>query len=34
MKKFIKITAITILAIAWIILSIWGFFILIENGLI
>ena len=34
MKKFVKITAITIAAIAWITLSIFVFFALIENGLI
>lgn len=34
MKKFVKITAITIAAIAWITLSIFVFFALIKNGLI
>jgi hypothetical protein len=34
MKKFVKITAVTIAAIAWIALSIFVFFALIENGLI
>lgn len=34
MKKFVKITAITIAAIAWITLSIFIFFALIETGLI
>ena len=34
MKKFVKITAVTIAAIAWITLSIFVFFALIENGLI
>ena len=34
MKKFVKITSITIAAIAWITLSIFIFFALIENGLI
>ena len=34
MKKFVKITVITIAAIAWITLSIFIFFALIENGLI
>ena len=34
MKKFVKITAVTIAVIAWITLSIFIFFALIENGLI
>ena len=34
MKKFIKIAAVTIAVIAWITLSIFVFFALIENGLI
>lgn len=34
MKKFIKIAAVTIAAIAWITLSIFVFFAFIENGLI
>lgn len=34
MKKFVKITAVTIAAIAWITLSIFVFCALIENGLI
>ena len=34
MKKFVKITAVTIAVIAWITLSIFVFFALIENGLI
>lgn len=34
MKKFVKITAVTIAVIAWITLSFFVFFALIENGLI
>ena len=34
MKKFIKIAAVIIGIIAWITLSIFVFFALIENGLI
>lgn len=34
MRKFVKIAAVTIAVIAWITLSIFVFFALIENGLI